>query len=220
MEKINTTNRVRDLWEDMARRMNLQLFAEDGESAGGDGGGEGEKGNAGDRKAGEKQEKTLTQAEVDALIEKRLARAQRDQEKRLSEARAAGVKEGEERARMSEAERLKADREQAERDAGEREEALRQREAETRRRELRADAVETLAEKGLPRELGDLLDYTDADTCKASIGTVEKVFRAAVQAGIDERIRKSGGSVGAGGSQRADTSKMTDAEYYATLGKK
>lgn len=166
-----------------------------------------------------KQEKLLTQSEVDALIEKRLARAQRDQEKRLSEARAAGVQEGEERARMSEAERLKADREKAERDAGEREKALRQREAEITRRELRAEALETLAGKGLPRELGELLDYTDAETCKASIGTVEKVFRAAVQAGVDERIRKSGGSVSAGGSQRADTSKMSDAEYYASLRK-
>ena len=219
MEKINTTNRVRDLWEDMARRMNLQLFAEDGESAGGDGGGEGEKGNAGDRKAGEKQEKTLTQAEVDALIEKRLARDRRDQEKQLSEARAAGFQEGEQRAKMSEAERLKADREKAEQAASEREAALRKREAEITRRELRAEAVETLVGKGLPRELGDLLDYTDADACKASIGTVEKVFRAAVQAGIDERIRKSGGSVSAGSSQRADTSKMSDAEYYASLKK-
>lgn len=173
----------------------------------------------GEADAGKQQEKMLTQAEVDALIEKRLARAQRDQEKRLSEARAAGFQEGEQRAKMSEAERLKVDREKAEQAASEREAALRKREAEITRRELRAEAVETLVGKGLPRELGDLLDYTDADACKASIGTVEKVFRAAVQAGIDERIRKSGGSVSAGSSQRADTSKMSDAEYYASLKK-
>lgn len=220
MEKTRTTNRMEDFRTDLYRGMNLQLFAE----SAGDGGAEGgETGKGGEgQAAGGKQEKLLTQAEVDALIEKRLARAQRDQEKRLSEARAAGVQEGEERARMSEAERLKADREKAERDAGEREKALRQREAEITRRELRAEAVETLVGKGLPRELGELLDYTDAETCKASIGTVEKVFRAAVQAGIDERLRKSGGSMNAGGAGagKPDYSKMSDAEYYAAIGKK
>lgn len=218
MQRNNSTS-------DKPWEMHMQLFAEGGNAEGngggngGDGGGEG---GAEGRKAGGNQEKTLTQAEVDALVEKRLARAMRDHEKALSEARAAGQKEGEERARMSEADRLKADREKAERAAGEREQALRKREAEITRRELRAEAVDALIEKGLPKELGELLDYTDADACKASIASVEKVFRAAVQAGIDERIRKSGGSVGAGGTGagKPDYAKMSDAEYYAAIGQK
>lgn len=165
-------------------------------------------------------EKLLTQAEVDALIDKRLAREKRDAEKKLQEARAAGEKAGEARARMTEEERTRADRERAAKEAGERESALERREAELRRRELKIDALDILAKKGLPRELGELLDYSGEEACQASIDTMDKVFRAAVQAGIDERIRRSGGTVSAGGGQKPDTSKMTDAEYYASLGKK
>lgn len=196
--------------------MNLQFFAEAAAEEAAD------EGKAAENKTDPKQEKLLTQAEVDALIEKRLARAQRDREKQLSEARAAGEKAGEARARMSEEERLRADREQAERTAGEREAQLRQREAEITKRELRADAIEKLAERGLPRELSELLDYTDQETCESSLATVEKLFRTAVQSGIDERIRKSGGSVSAGGSGagKPDYTKMSDAEYYAAIGKK
>ena len=105
-------------------------------------------------------EKLLTQAEVDALIERRLAREKRDAEKKLQEARAAGEKAGEARARMTEEERYKADREAAAREAGERESALERREAELRKRELMIDAQDILAKKGLPRELGRLLDYS------------------------------------------------------------
>ena len=75
MEKTRTTNRMEDFRTDLYRGMNMQLFAE-GAGDGGAEGGETGKGGEG-QAAGGKQEKLLTQAEVDALIEKRLARAQR-----------------------------------------------------------------------------------------------------------------------------------------------
>lgn len=223
--------------------MNLQLFAEDGGggdsvgagNSGGQSGGEagasdagkdGGTGASGGGKDGGKDGgttgggKMLTQDEVDALIEKRLARERRDAEKRLEDARAAARKEGEERARMTEEERSKADRERAERETREREQRLRDREAEITRRELRAGAVEELQKKGLPRELGGLLDYSSEDACKKSMDTVEKVFRDAVQAGIDARLRQGGGAPGgASGGGKPDYDKMSDAEYYASLKK-
>ena len=221
--------------------MNLQLFADGGQdggngtSGGGQDGGSGNSGGqsggtgaSGGGKDGGKDSgtgnsgggKMLTQDEVDALIERRLARERRDAEKRLEDAREAARKEGEERARMTEEERSKADRERAERETREREQRLRDREAEITRRELRAGAVEELQKKGLPRELGGLLDYSSEDACKKSMDTVEKVFRDAVQAGIDARLRQGGGAPGsAGGGGKPDTSKMTDAEYYASLKK-
>ena len=224
-----------------SRGMNLQLFAEDGGggasggagNSGGQSGGEagasdagkdggtGASGGGKDSGAGNSGGgKMLTQDEVDALIEKRLARERRDAEKRLEDARAAARKEGEERARMTEEERSKADRERAERETREREQRLRDREAEITRRELRAGAVEELQKRGLPRDLGGLLDYSSEDACKKSMDTVEKVFRDAVQAGIDARLRQGGGAPGsAGGGGKPDTSKMTDAEYYASLKK-
>ncbi len=206
-------NRTRDGWI-----MNLQLFAEaaeaEAEAAKAESGGGAEA-----AKAGEKQEKLLTQAEVDAMIDRRFAKIQREHEKKLKEARDAGFTEGEKRARMSEEERLRTDREAAERESAQREKALAERETAILRRELRADAMEKLAAKQLPTELAELADYTDADACEKSLETIEKAFRASVQAGIDERIRASGGSVSAGGRSKADTSKMSDAEYYASLKK-
>ncbi|MBQ6373417.1 MAG: DUF4355 domain-containing protein [Clostridia bacterium] len=92
--------------------------------------------------AAEEKGRVYTQADIDALIEKRLAREKRDQEKRLQEARTAGEKAGEARARMSEEERLRSDRERAEQEAGEREAQLRQREQELVSRELRIDALD------------------------------------------------------------------------------
>lgn len=201
--------RAQQLIDDALRPMNLQLFAEHAEGA--DGGaqdGAGEAGTGGETGAGgETSEKRFTQEELDEIINRRFAKLSKDFEKRLDEAR----KEGEKRGMMSEDERSKADREVAE-------QKLREREREITRRELRADAVEKLAQKGLPRALADLLDYSDAERCEATLESAEKAFRAAVQEGIDERIRKNGGNPEKGG-HRPDPEKMSDAEYYASLRK-
>ena len=80
--------------------------------------------------------------------------------------------------------------------------ALEQREREITTRELKATAYETLAEKGLPKELAEILNYTDADQCKASIDAVEKAFQSSVEKAVNEKLRgnnqppKSGGKGG------------------------
>lgn len=80
-----------------------------------------------------------------------------------------------------------------------REEVLEQREREITARELKATAYETLSEKGLPKELAEILNYTDADQCKASIDAVEKAFQSSVEKAVNEKLRgnnqppKSGG---------------------------
>ena len=70
-----------------------------------------------------------------------------------------------------------------------REEALNERERDITARELKATAYETLAEKGLPKELADILNYTDADQCKASIDAVEKAFQSSVEKAVNEKLR-------------------------------
>ncbi len=216
---------IEDIKRDVLWPINLQLFAEAGGGEGGagtSGSGKGDGDGQEGKEAGKGDgEKTLTQAEVDALIEKRLARERRDAEKRTAEAVEKARQEAEERARMTEEERGKADRERAEKAAREMEERLSKREAEITRRELRARAIDTLIEKNLPKDLEKLLDYSSEDACDESLKTVEKVFRASVQEGIDARIAGGGRRLDGSGSgkQTPDYDKMTDAEYYASLKK-
>lgn len=180
--------------------MNLQLFADEAqaEAAEGDVGASG--GEA--PEAGKDGERTFTQAEVDRIINQRFAKLQKDAEARVAQAREEGRSEAEKLAKMTEAQRIEHERERAEQAAKERESALTAREAEITRRELRAEAIDTLISKGLPKELEQLLDYTDADACSTSIDRMDRIFRVAVQAKVDERLSQNSPQVrrsGAGG---------------------
>lgn len=73
-----------------------------------------------------------------------------------------------------------------------RETELANREAEITKRELSAQAKETLAEKGIPIQLADVLNYSSADACQASIEAVEKAFTEAVSKAVEEKLK--GGS--------------------------
>lgn len=74
---------------------------------------------------------------------------------------------------------------------------LEKREKDITTRELKAQAYETLAEKGLPKDLVEILNYSDAETCNASIEAVEKAFQSAVEKAVNEKLR--GGNPPKGG---------------------
>lgn len=74
---------------------------------------------------------------------------------------------------------------------------LAKREKDITTRELRATAFETLAEKNLPKELVDILNYQSAETCNKSIEAVEKAFQSAVEKAVNEKLR--GGNPPKGG---------------------
>ena len=143
--------------------------------------------SAAENAGAQEQQRCFTQADLDRIVAQRLARAQRDMEQQIAQARSEGRAEAERVAQMTEAERAAHDAEAAR----EREEQLAQREAELTRRELRAEAIDALIAKGLPRELEQLLNYADAAACTQSINALEKAFRSAVQKGVDERINQS-----------------------------
>lgn len=52
--------------------------------------------------------------------------------------------------------------------------ALNKREAELNQREMQIRAKELLAEKGLPKNLADVLRYSDEESLKAAIDVIEK----------------------------------------------
>lgn len=167
-------------------RMNLQLFAE-GEAAAA-------AGAASANTAGENQnggERLFTQADVENMINQRFAKLQREADKRVEAARKEALSEGERLASMSAEERVKAQREKEESDYNDRVAKLDAREAEIVKRELRTQAEEELAQKGLPKSLSGILNYAGADECKASIEAVEQAFREAVKTEVDKRIAAS-----------------------------
>lgn len=93
--------------------------------------------------------------------------------------------------KLSEAEKLsKMNKEEKEAYLRQKQEKdLLEREATITRRELMAEAKNTLAEKMLPVELAEVLNYTDADSCGKSITAIETAFQKAVEAGIQERLK-------------------------------
>ena len=128
----------------------------------------------------EQRDKTFTQADIDKIIGDRLKRESEKWQKTVEEK----LTEAKKMAKMNAEEKAEYERKQAEAD-------YQRRLAEVTARELKAEAKETLTEKQLPLELAEVLNYTDADTCKASIDAVEKAFRAAVEKGVNQRLKDS-----------------------------
>lgn len=129
---------------------------------------------------GEREERGFTQADIDRIIAREQAKWRRQQERAVETART----EAQRLAGMNAEERARTEREA-------REAELSRREAEITRRELHAQALDTLAGRGLPAELADVLNLSDAQSCEASIRKVESAFRASVQKGVEERLRGS-----------------------------
>lgn len=82
-----------------------------------------------------------------------------------------------------------------------RDKELSDREAAVTRSELMAEAKNNLSDEGLPVELAEVLNYTDADACKKSMETVKKAFQTAVEKAVDEKLK--------GGSLRKKHQKQT-----------
>lgn len=170
--------------------MNLQLFAEGGDGAGdGDGGGTGGEGNTGGT-AGKEGNISFddflkgegNQAEFDRRVQKAINTAVTNAQEKWKAMTDDKLSEAEKLSRMN-----KEEKEQYLRQKKEKE--LSDREAEITRKELQAEAKNTLSEEGLPIELFEVLNYTDADACKNSMETVKKAFQKAVEAAVEEKLK-------------------------------
>lgn len=169
--------------------MNLQFFAE-GDGAGGDqGGGAGDTGSEG----GDGKDSTPSfddilkenkdyQAEFDRRIQKGIQTAITTEKEKWEILTDDKVSEAEKLAKMNKEDKAQYLQEKKEKE-------IQNREAAITKRELSAEAKNTLAEKGLPVDLADVLNYTDADTCKKSIEALEKAFQKAVEKAVEEKLK-------------------------------
>lgn len=175
--------------------MNLQFFAEGGDGAGG-----GQGGGAGDTETGsdiegsgepegdkDTEPKTFDdvlgqnkdfQAEFDRRVQKAIHTAKEKWTVLMDDK----VSEAEKLAKMNKEEKAQYLQQKKEKD-------IQAREAAITKRELAAEAKNTLAEKSLPVDLADVLNYTDADTCKKSIEALEKAFQQSVEKAVEEKLK-------------------------------
>ena len=124
--------------------------------------------------------KMFSQEEVDKLIEKRLAREKKKQDEAVAEAKKLE--------QMNTEEKLKYEyeRKQAELDA---------RIKELDKKELQNSSLDILTDRGYSvdnsKKLLDFLSYDDADACKASIDTLDKVLKDIIKSEVDSKIKSS-----------------------------
>lgn len=118
--------------------------------------------------------------------------------------------------KVSEAEKLAkmTEKEKNEYLHNKKEKELDDREARINQAELKAEAKNTLTEKKLPTELAEVLNYTDADSCKRSIEAVEKAFQAAVQAAVEEKLK---GGKPPKGAPQTDEMKDLEEQIYKSM---
>ena len=175
-------------------KMNLQLMADAG--AGGGTPSQTDGGDNTDTGAGEGSNTGGTDNQTpsfDDVLSQNNYKAEFD--KRLKEAIQTAQTEWEtqQQEKITEAEKLKkmnAD-EKAKYEQDKRTKELDKREKDITTRELKAQAYETLAEKNLPKELINTLNFSDAESCNASIEAVEKAFQNAVKKAVEDRLRGS-----------------------------
>ena len=171
--------------------------------------GEGNSGSEGDKSFDDILKDKKYQSEFDKKVAKALETAkskwETDYQAKIKEAKT----EAEKLAKMN------ADQ-KAEYEKQKREDELAKREKDITTRELRAAAYETLAEKNLPKELVDILNYESAETCNKSIEAVEKAFQSAVEKAVNDKLRGNGAPKGRNGSKTnytmEDLKKMTPEE--------
>lgn len=175
-------------------KMNLQLMADTGAGGGSpsqtDGGDNTDAGAGGGSNTGGTDNQTPS---FDDVLSQNNYKAEFD--KRLKEAIQTAQTEWEtkQQEKITEADKLKkmnAD-EKAKYELDKRAKELDKKEKDITTRELKAQAYETLAEKNLPKELIDTLNFSDAEACNASIEAVEKAFQNAVKKAVDDRLKGS-----------------------------
>lgn len=149
------------------------------------------------------------QSEFDRRVTKAINTAVSKERARLEALQNEKLTEAEKLAKMTEEERN-------EYKAQQREAEMKKREAAITKRELMAEAKEKLAEKGLPLNLAEIIDYTNAETAKSSIDAIEKSFNISVAKTVEDKLKggmppKDAGSVGEKNKDKAKEAEVRTA---------
>ena len=184
-----------------------QIFAEDGGNdgaddkgaKGGNPGADDKGGKNGNAEPDDKDAKKYSDAEVDEIINKKFAKWQKEQERKISEA--------EKLAGMNAQEKAEHERDTLQKELDELKRANSIAEMEkTARTMLHDDGV------NVPDEVVSSLIADDADNTKAKVEAFSKAFKEAVQTAVKDALKGKAPATGKGGSTltKADILKITN----------
>lgn len=170
-------------------KMNLQHFADENTST------EETETTENTNDENEQGETTFTQADVDREISKAVDKALKNREAKHREDLQKAIDEA-----LAEKERLSklSEKERESEELSKERKKLEQDKAEHNRRVLKADAVEDLQEKGLPKDFADFLLGEDAEKTLENINNFKTAFDKAVNDAVKEKLRQDTPPAGTG----------------------
>lgn len=134
----------------------------------------------------EQQERTFTQKEVDAIVKKRLDKAEAKFNERLNQ-----LEEAQKLAQMSEQEKQQFEFDKRVQDLEAREKALKEKENAYNKQQYHNEIENQLKTKGLPTDLADLLTGFDAETVASKIDSLAQSMGNSVSNQIQEKLKQS-----------------------------
>ena len=133
-----------------------------------------------------KPEKTFTQAELDAIVKKRLDKAEQKFNERLNQ-----LEEAQKLAQMSEQEKQQFEFDKRIKELEQREQALLEKENAYSKQQYQNEIENQLKAKGLPTDLADLLINLDAETVAKKIDSMSNAIGASVNSEIENKLKSS-----------------------------
>ena len=136
------------------------------------------------------KEKLFTQAELDAIVQKRLAKEQSKFEQRLEE-RLNQLEEAQKLSQLSDDERKEVEYNKRVQELEAREKALKEKENAYNKQQYQNEIESQLKQKGLPTDLADLLVGFDAETVASKIDALAQSMGASVSNQIQEKLKST-----------------------------
>ena len=140
-----------------------------------------------------KEEKTFTQAELEEILSKRLAKEKKKQEaiaeKEYQARLKAELEESEKLAQMNQAEREKAKAEKERKEFELEKARYEQERREFEQAKIKAQTMQMLGERKIPVELAQFITSNNADEIMDNVNTFEKCFNEVVEKSVNERLK-------------------------------
>ena len=168
------------------------------------------KGNEIPQETKQKEEKTYTQEELNAIIEKRLARESKKiqdaQEKAYQAKLETELKESERLMQMNEADRAKAQAEKDREKLKEKERILDEKIKAFEQEKIKNQTMSMLSERNIPVELARFITSQNADEILDNVNIFDKYFNEAVEKVVLERMK--------GRTPQTGTSKSNELDAF------